>query len=298
MMLINRQNLVLLTTGFKTVFQKAFDTTPSTFERLAMVVPSTTSAENYGWLGAFPRFREWVGDRVIQNLRQHDFTIRNRDFELTIGVDRNSIEDDQYGIYNPMFASMGEQSKTHPDELVYALLKDAFGRIGYDGQYFFDTDHPVLDADGVEQSVSNVQAGAGTPWFLIDTSRAIKPLIFQKRKDYKFTRMDSDQDEAVFARKEFRYGIDARVNTGLGLWQLAFASQQPLDAANYGAARAAMMSFKADGGKPLNIRPTLLVVPPSLETAAFNVVQAEKLASGADNPHKKTAEVLNTAWLA
>lgn len=297
-MIVNRTNIGLLTTGFKAVFNQAFDTAPSTFERVAMVVPSSTAAENYGWLGAFPRFREWVGDRVIQNLRQHDFTIRNRDFELTIGVERNSIEDDQYGIYNPMFSAMGEQSKTHPDELVYALLKDALARTGYDGQYFFDTDHPVLSADGVEQSVSNIQVGAGTPWFLLDASRSIKPLIFQKRRDYKFTRMDKDEDESVFSRREFRYGVDARVNAGLGLWQLGFASQLALTADNYAAARAAMQSFKADGGKPLNIRPTLLVVPPSLERDAFNVVQAEKLANGADNPHKGTAQVLTTAWLA
>lgn len=297
-MLINRSNLALLTTGFKAVFQGAFDAAASTYEQIAMVVPSSTAAENYGWLGAFPSFREWVGDRVIQNLRQHDFTIRNRDFELTVGVDRNSIEDDQFGIYSPMFADMGERSKTHPDQLTYGLLKDAFGRKGYDGQNFFDTDHPVLDEDGVEVSVSNLQAGAGTPWFLIDASRAIKPLIFQKRKDYTFVRMDSDQDEAVFNRKEFRYGVDARVNVGVGLWQLAFASQLALTADNYAAARAGMMSFKGDGGQPLNIRPTLLVVPPALERDAFNVVQAEKLANGADNPMKGTARVLNTPWLA
>ncbi len=297
-MLINRNNLALLTTGFTATFQSAFESAASTYQRIAMVVPSTTSAENYGWLGAFPSFREWVGDRVIQNLRQHDFTVRNRDFELTVGVDRNSVEDDQYGIYAPMFQDMGERAKTHPDQLVYGLLKDAFARKGYDGQNFFDPDHPVISEAGVEVSVSNVQAGAGTPWFLIDASRAIKPLIFQKRKDYTFVRMDSDQDEAVFNRKEFRYGIDARVNVGVGLWQLAFASRLPLNAENYGAARAAMMSVKGDGGIPLNIRPTLLVVPPTLEADAFNVVQAERLANGASNPYRATAEVLNTPWLA
>lgn len=297
-MLINRNSLALLTNGFKAVFQSAFDAAPSSYDALAMVVPSNTSAENYAWLGAFPRFREWLGERTIQNLRQHDYTVKNRDFELTVGVDRNAIEDDQYGIYKPMFAEMGEQSKTHPDELVYGLLKESFARRCYDGQYFFDTDHPVLDADGVEQSISNVQAGAGAPWFLVDGTRPVKPLIFQKRKDYVFTRMDQDQDEAVFTRREYRYGVDARVNAGLGLWQLAHASQQPLTADNYALARAAMMTFKADGGKPLNVRPSLLVVPPSLERDAFNVVQAERLANGASNPFVNTAAVLAAPWLA
>lgn len=296
-MLINRQNLALLTTGYKTVFTGAFETAQSDYGRVAMLVPSSTRQENYGWLGAFPRFREWMGERVVQNLAQHDYTIRNRNFELTIGVDRNDVEDDTYGVYSPMFAELGRSAKTHPDELVFPLLLDGIGTRCYDGQNFFDTDHPVLDEDGVEVSVSNLQPGAGTPWFLLDTSRAIKPLIFQKRQDYKFVRMDADTDEVVFNLRQFRYGVDARVNAGVGLWQLAYCSMQPLNAANYAAARAAMRSFQSDGGRPLNITPTLLVCPPSLEEAAFEVVKAERLANGASNPHKGTAEVLNSAWL-
>lgn len=297
-MIINRQNLALLTTGFKTVFNNAFGSAESTFERVAMVTPSTTAAENYGWLGAFPRFREWAGDRVIQNLEQHDFTIRNRPFEMTVGVKRDAIEDDSYGLYNPMIQQMGVEAKEHPDELVYGLISQAEGLRCYDGQYFFDTDHPVRDEDGVEQSVSNHQGGAGAPWFLLDVSRPIKPFIFQKRRDYKFTPMNAENDEAVFTRAEYRYGVDARVNAGVGLWQLAYMSRQPLNADNYAAARAAMRSFRRDGGKPLNIKPGLLVVPPNLERQAFDVVSAQRLANGADNPNKGTAEVLNVAWLA
>ena len=44
--------------------------------------------------------REWIGDREIQNLSASDYTIKNKDYELTVGVDRNDIEDDTLGIYN------------------------------------------------------------------------------------------------------------------------------------------------------------------------------------------------------
>lgn len=297
-MIINRANLGLLTTGFKTLFNNAFAAAPSQWERVAMPVPSSTKQEIYAWLGAMPLFREWIGERVIQNLRQHDYTIRNRDFEVTIGVDRNDIEDDQYGVYTPMIQMLGQQAKTHPDELVFGLLKNAFATKGYDGQNFVDTDHPVIDAAGNEQSVSNTQAGALAPWFLLDTTKPIKPLIFQKRRDYTFVPMDRQDDEVVFSTKKFRYGVDARVNAGLALWQLAFGSQAALDINNYGAARSAMMEFKADGGKPLNIMPNLLVVPPSLDRAAREVVMVERLANGADNPYYKTAEILVVPWLA
>lgn len=297
-MIINRQNVAGLYTGFRTTFNAAFSAAESQWDQVGMLVPSSTAQEVYAWLGALPRFREWVGERVIQNLASHDYTIKNRDFELTIGVDRNAIEDDTYGVYKPAVQMMGSESKTHPDELVFALLAAGLGTIGYDGQYFFDTDHPVLDKDGVEQSVSNYGGGAGTPWFLLDASKPVKPIIFQKRRDYQFVSMDRVEDEGVFMRREFRYGVDARVNAGLALWQLGYASKQDLTAANYGTARAAMMGMKGDGGKPLNVRPSLLVVPPSLEGKALDVIQAERLANGATNTYRNTAKLLVSPWLA
>ena len=42
------------------------------------------------------------------------------------------------------------------------------------------------------------------PWFLLDTSRALKPIIFQDRKSPELIAMTKIDDEAVFTRKEFR----------------------------------------------------------------------------------------------
>lgn len=38
---------------------------------------------------------------------QHDYAIAEKPWELTIGVDRDDIETDNLGIYNPMFQEMG-----------------------------------------------------------------------------------------------------------------------------------------------------------------------------------------------
>lgn len=295
-MIINRANLTALFTGFKTIFNDAYETAPSDWERVATLVPSSTAQETYAWLGSSTSFREFVGERVIQNLASHDYTIRNLPFENTVGVDRDALEDDTFGVYRPLIAGLGQDAKTHPDELIFDLLANGFSRKCYDGQNFFDADHPVL-MNGVEASVSNLQAGAKTPWFLLDVSKAVRPFIFQKRRDYQFVAMDKADDEGVFMRKQYRYGVDARVNAGYGLWQFAYASQADLTPQNYGAARAAMMSVKGDNGKPLNVRPTLLVVPPSLEGAGLEVLQAERLANGATNVYRNTAELLVTPWL-
>lgn len=87
------------------------------------------------------------------------------------------------------------------------------------------------------------------------------------------------------------------MNAGFGLWQLAYGSKQTLNAANYASARAAMMSFTADGGRKLGVSPTILLVPPSLEEAGLNIVNTEFGAAGASNPWKGTAKLIVTPYL-
>lgn len=292
-MIINRENLNAMYNGFKAAFVKAFAGVMPDWSKVATLVPSTAKVENYGWLAEFPRLREWIGDRQIKSIAASGYQITNKKFEASVGIPRDDIEDDSYGVMTPLFQEMGYAASTHPDELVFALLAAGFTTTCFDGQYFFDTDHPV--GDGV---VSNHGGGAGTPWFLLDTSRPLKPLIFQKRRDYELKAMTDAQDEAVFMRDEYRYGVDARCNVGYGFWQMAYGSKQTLDETNYAAARAAMMAMKSDTGRPLGVKPTLLIVPPSLEAAALKLIQAENNAAGATNVYRNTAQVLVCPWLA
>lgn len=297
-MIINRNNLNTLFVAFNAAFQNQFNGTPIDYDQLVLRVPSTTSSEEYGWLGMTTRFREWIGDRVFQSIKTHGYTIKNKKFENSVEVSRDAIEDDQYGVYTPLFSQMGQDSKEHPAELVYGLLKAGFTTPCYDGQYFFDTDHPVLNADGSEGTVSNFAGGSGAPWFLLDTTRVMKPIILQTRREYNFVAMDKLDDEGVFLRDTYRYGVDARLNVGFGLWQLAYASKNTLDAAGLNAAIAAMQGMKGDNGRPLGIRPKILVVGPSMRDTALTLVKAAQAANGATNINKDVVDVLVTPWLA
>ncbi len=75
-----------------------------------------------------------LGPRIIKNLMAQDFTIKNRKFEATLGVKRDSISDDKLGLFKPMFAEMGQGARRHPEELVFGLLKSGFTSACYDGQ--------------------------------------------------------------------------------------------------------------------------------------------------------------------
>jgi len=292
-MIINQASLAGIYKSFSVIFNQAFDAAPSQWPLVAMEVPSAGRSVDYKWLGAFPMMREWLSERVIKSLKAFSYEIVNKDFESTIEVDRNDILDDQIGVYTPMIQALGAAAKQHPDVLVFGLLKNGFTTPCYDGKNFFAADHPVGDT-----SVSNLGSGSGTPWFLLDLSRPIKPLVLQVRTRPQFVAMDRPDDEGVFMRKKFRYGVDDRKNVGVGLWQLAYGSKEDLNSTTYSAARSAMMSFKNDEGVPLGIRPTHLVVPPTLESSARKLLEAATNDVGASNQWYHTAELLVVPWLA
>lgn len=297
-MIINTAGLSALRTAFSTLFKGGLAKAPSQYGLVSTTVPASTREQRYGWLGKVPNVREWLGARVVQNISEADYSIKEKKFELTIGVDRDDIETDSIGVYSPLFEEMGQSTGSHWDRLVFGLLAAGFTTNCYDGQFFFDTDHPVLDEAGNVVTVANTDGGAGPAWFLIDDTRAIKPVILQKRKDFQFVARDNPDDSNVFGLNEFLYGADARANVGFSFWQFAWGSKQPLNAANYAAARAAMQGMKGDYGRPLGVRPTLLVVPPQLESAALKLLNNELGANGETNEWKGTAKVAVVPWLA
>jgi len=296
-MIINQANLHGLTVAYSTAFNKSLDTTQSNYQKVATVVPSTTGEQDYKWLGQMPRMREWIGERELQSLAAYDYLIKNKKFEMTIGVPRDDIEDDKYGVYTPLFSNMGEAAALHPDELVFGAMMGGFTEKCYDGKPFFSTDHKsgdktfsnrsneklskesykkaragimsitgdkgkslrlvpellvvspakeeearlVLKADQVN-GTSNVlkdtaeilvePALAENPeyWFLLCTSRFLKPFIYQLRKQIKFTSLTKDTDEKVFMYDEYVYGADGRSNAGYGFWQMAYGSTGEVEA--------------------------------------------------------------------
>lgn len=293
------QSLRALTTGYRAQFQQGFSSLGEEsdgYAMLATVVPSTTREEAYPWLASMPKVREWLGDRVIHGIGASRFSIVNRKFELTVGVLRDTIEDDTYGTFGPMMQEMGRASAEHPNELVIEALED--NPLCYDGQNLFDTDHPVLDANGEPQSVANVISGSEPAWYVMDLSRAIKPLVFQRRRDYSFRSITNLNDERVFMRDEYVYGVDARVAAGPGLWQLIVKSSAAFNADNYKAARNLLRAISGDYGRKLGIRHTHTMVPQNLEGPARKVLSNSLASGGETNEWAGTSQLIINPWLA
>jgi len=282
--------------GFKTAFQGGFSGVTPMYEQICTVIMSTAGEETYGWLGDMPKLREWIGDRQVKSLASKGYTIRNRKFEMTIGVSRDDIEDDKLGLYTPRFKMLGESAAKHPEEVAFELINAGTSLPCYDGQFFFDTDHPV-GKEGSVQSVSNFQSGSGAMWVLADLSRPLKPWIFQKRRDYSFTTMeDAKTSTHVFMTDQYLYGVDARVSAGFGFWQMAFGSKATLDATNLKAAYEAMISYKDDEGRLLGIRPTHLIVGATNLFTAREILLSEQI-GGSTNTLRNLVQIMDAPYL-
>lgn len=152
---VNGQTLNAIAAGLKKNFNQTFTETATFYKKVAMVVPSSNSQETYAWLQSFPSMRKWVGDKVLHKLAAQGYTIVNDDWEVTVEVKRNDIEDDNIGQYSTMSQQAGWSSAQLPDEMAAELINKGHENKCYDGEMFFSAKHPVT-VKGKEQKVSNL----------------------------------------------------------------------------------------------------------------------------------------------
>lgn len=132
-----------LNTTFSALFRRGYGGAKVWWPMVSTFVPSSSRSNTYGWMQSMSRMREWIGEREFANLVAQSYVIENKTFEKSVEVKREDIEDDNLGVYNPLFEELGMVSAKNPDYLLADLLKDGHTIACHDEQYFFDTDHPV-----------------------------------------------------------------------------------------------------------------------------------------------------------
>jgi phage major head subunit gpT-like protein len=58
---------------------------------------STQDQETYAWLGAVPKFREWIGGRVATKPKKERYTITNKLWEQTLEFGLDDLRRDKTG---------------------------------------------------------------------------------------------------------------------------------------------------------------------------------------------------------
>lgn len=133
------------------------------YPEVCTMVQSQGADEKYGFLGAMPGMREWIGDRNFEGLRAADYTLANKEWESSVGIEKNDIDDDRLGMYGPVLQDMGIEAAHHPDELLLTLITGGEAAACFDGQFFFDTDHAWGDSGSQSNDLTYAAATDTTP---------------------------------------------------------------------------------------------------------------------------------------
>lgn len=250
------------------------------------------------------RMREWIGDRVVNQIQTGYWSQVVRDYEYTLGIKRKDIDDDLIGLYRPVIDQIGQVAAREPDQLMADVLiaGESASQPCYDGKALFAADHPVnpaetggttfsnlrtsraltpanfeygqmemrrltgpdgrvlgmrgrilvvgpqlettakriVDSDLVVETpgdgaVNNIHKGAaqvvvvdrldevnsGLSWYLVDDEKPLRFLLLGTRQAPRLVPRTAETDDAVFSRREYQWGIDARWVAAPGLPQTA-----------------------------------------------------------------------------
>lgn len=160
MAVVTSDFLAGLFTSFNVIYESAFFAAQNqiAFERFCMVVHSDTDTESYNWLGTVPQMQQWIDERQIQNFNSFNYPLQNLKYEVTIEVNRQTLEDDKYATIRPRIAQLGQEAARFPAKQAALTMANGNAKTGYDGANFFSTTHN----EGVTGNQSNLVTGSGT----------------------------------------------------------------------------------------------------------------------------------------
>jgi len=95
-----------------------------------------------------------------------------------------------------------------------------------------DTANALMTVDRLEDGKPNLYKGTAevvvvpwltdNTWYLLDTTKPVKPFVFQERKKPMMVSQTDMSSDDVFNKGVYKFGAEARGAAGYGFWQLAF----------------------------------------------------------------------------
>lgn len=159
MAVVTSDFLAALTTNFQAIFLTAFDAADkdAEYKALCLLTESSSDKENYNWMEAVPALSEWKDVRKVYGLGARDYEVKNVNYEGTIGVDRNTLEDDKYGMIQHRVKQLASRAVAHVNNEVFKLLNLGVSTKTFDGVNYFASSGRAFGDSG---SIVNIAAGA------------------------------------------------------------------------------------------------------------------------------------------
>jgi phage major head subunit gpT-like protein len=129
---------------------------------------------NLGVMGV----REWIGERVFHERQKADFTVVNRNWELSHWWNTDNVSDNPEIIADGLPA-FSQSAADHPSGLLFNMLVNGTAGLCYDGKAFFAVDHPSYFKD---ETYSNIKTGSGITAANIIADYNAVILVFRRMK--------------------------------------------------------------------------------------------------------------------
>lgn len=158
------QTIQFLFTGVHNEFGQVLGAITNFYTKFADLMPSSRSGEVYFWTDLIPQMRLWFGDRVAQNIAARAYLLANNDYEITLEIPRNRIDDDAANVFKDLGKRMATSAGNWPDQLMTNALKngDTTALLAYDGLPFYSSSHLVNMDDPTSGTQSNLFTTAGS----------------------------------------------------------------------------------------------------------------------------------------
>lgn len=159
MTLVTSDFLAGLMTNYRAIFKQALDEAfalKPLYQEIATKFDSTTAEEAYGWMGANPTMSEWLDKRQLKSPDAYDYSLKNKHYEGTISVNRDTYEDDKFGMIAPRIRGLANRAVQHFDQMVLSQLDDGETLLAYDGTAMFSDSRTI----GLSGTIDNLLSGS------------------------------------------------------------------------------------------------------------------------------------------
>jgi len=153
---INDATLQDLNKQLNAKWTAAFEAPPQTqLQAIATQYTSSTASNHYAFMEAMGGWSEWNGARQFKDVASQQFEVKNKDYEMSLKMPKNQIEDDQAGMYTGLVPSMVAGWFKKQEQLVRDVL--VTNPVAYDGAALFGTTRKYGS-----NTISNYATGALT----------------------------------------------------------------------------------------------------------------------------------------
>lgn len=176
---VTDSTLASITTGYSVKFREGLTSMARAIPYQMFAAEATAMGGNiiYPIKGRPQKMQEWNGPRVSREHQIYGYELRSKKYQATTDVQIEDIEDDKYGLYNDEMRGLGEAAARLPYDQVVAAIIAGDETACYDGEYFFDTDHPLDPFGSVSTTWSNDLSSTSLTAANVATTRAAMTVL-------------------------------------------------------------------------------------------------------------------------